>query len=131
MKEIFKQVIQPHIEGSNQDVLFRGPASIKAVIKFFIPRPNCQFRGPRSMLNLIDNNKMRSHMNKPDLDNLLKFVLDAMEGIVYANDSHITSINSTKSYDNIGACHGRIVIHLTQMPRENLNNDREVIVIDD
>jgi Holliday junction resolvase RusA-like endonuclease len=131
MQGVFWQAIQPHIEERNQDILFQHPVSIKAVIKFFIPHPNCHFHhGRRSIMNLIDNNKMRSHISKPNLDNMLKFVLDAMEGVIYGNDSHITSITSTKSYDNIGACHGHISIKLTEMPRDS-TNDHEVIVIDD
>jgi Holliday junction resolvase RusA-like endonuclease len=131
MKAVLKEVVQPHIEASNQDVVFQNPVSIKAVVKFFLPRPKCHFhRGNRSMMNIIQN-KMNSHIGKPDLDNLLKFILDSMEGVVYRNDSHITSIVSEKSYDNVGACNGRISIHLSAMPRENANVDHEIIVIDE
>eukprot|EP00557_Chaetoceros_sp_GSL56_P009759 CAMPEP_0176478948 /NCGR_PEP_ID=MMETSP0200_2-20121128/1468_1 /TAXON_ID=947934 /ORGANISM="Chaetoceros sp., Strain GSL56" /LENGTH=134 /DNA_ID=CAMNT_0017874939 /DNA_START=285 /DNA_END=689 /DNA_ORIENTATION=- len=134
MKEVLKQAIQPHIDASNQDVVFKDPVSIKAEIMFFLPRPSCHFRRgrSRSMMNLNDK-KPRSHIGKPDLDNLLKFVLDAMEGVVYQNDSHITSITTTKSYDSIGACNGRILINLTEMQTncQDHYDDHEVIVIDD
>jgi Holliday junction resolvase len=111
MKEVFQQAIQPHIDASNQGVLFKDPVSIKVIIKFFLPHPECHFCGgrSRSVINFIEK-KPRMHIGKPDLDNLLKFVLDAMEGVVYKNDSHITSIKTTKSYDTIGACHGHILI---------------------
>jgi Holliday junction resolvase len=133
MKEVIKQVIQPHIHASNQDVLFKDPVSIKAVIKFFLPRPECHFRRgrSRSVTNVIEK-KTKKHIGKPDLDNLLKFVLDAMEGVVYKNDSHITSIKTTKSYDTIGACHGRILINLTEMPKDCQDYDNhEIIVIEE
>lgn len=133
MKEVIQQAIQPHIDASNQDVLFKDPVSIKAVIKFFLPRPECHFRRgrSRSVINFIEK-KPRVHIGKPDLDNLLKFVLDAMEGVVYKNDSHITSIKTTKSYDTVGACRGRILINLTEMPKDCQDDDNhEVIVIED
>ncbi len=38
------------------------------------------------------------HICKPDTDNLLKSVLDALEGTIYKNDSQIYSINAKKVY---------------------------------
>ena len=38
------------------------------------------------------------HICKPDTDNLLKSVLDALEGTIYKNDSQIYSINASKVY---------------------------------
>jgi len=38
------------------------------------------------------------HTSKPDTDNLLKSVLDALEGTIYKNDSQIYSINTKKVY---------------------------------
>ncbi len=39
------------------------------------------------------------HKFKPDLDNLLKFILDAATGILYTDDCIISSINCSKVYD--------------------------------
>jgi len=38
------------------------------------------------------------HANKPDLDNLIKFILDAMSGIVFHDDSYIYKIDAIKCY---------------------------------
>ena len=38
------------------------------------------------------------HMCKPDIDNLLKTVFDALEGTFYKNDSQIFKINAKKVY---------------------------------
>lgn len=35
---------------------------------------------------------------KPDLDNLQKLVLDAMQGVIFKNDALIYSLSSTKSF---------------------------------
>lgn len=38
------------------------------------------------------------HVKKPDIDNLAKSVLDALNGIAYPDDSQITSLNLKKVY---------------------------------
>lgn len=39
-----------------------------------------------------------SHTKKPDLDKLIRAVLDAMTGILYTDDSQITHLSATKRY---------------------------------
>ena len=41
------------------------------------------------------------HIKKPDLDNVIKSVIDGMDKIVFDNDSQITSIHATKVYGEI------------------------------
>jgi Holliday junction resolvase RusA-like endonuclease len=41
------------------------------------------------------------HTKKPDLDNVIKSVIDGMDKIVFENDSQITSIHSTKVYGEV------------------------------
>mgnify|MGYP003649162720 CR=1 FL=1 len=38
------------------------------------------------------------HLKKPDLDNMIKSVSDAMNGIVYRDDGQIVTITARKSY---------------------------------
>lgn len=40
-----------------------------------------------------------------DLDNMVKTILDAMNGIVYKDDSQIVSLHATKRYDSIASAH--------------------------
>ena len=40
------------------------------------------------------------HSTKPDIDNLIKFVLDCGNGIAWSDDKKITSIKATKIYSN-------------------------------
>ena len=46
-------------------------------------------------------NDSEKHTKRPDLDNLIKSVIDGMEKIVFLNDSQITSIYSTKVYGEV------------------------------
>jgi len=41
------------------------------------------------------------HTKRPDLDNVIKCVIDGMDKIVFLNDSQITSIHSTKVYGQV------------------------------
>ena len=39
-----------------------------------------------------------AHISRPDLDNLIKAVLDALNGIAYNDDSQICSVSASKFY---------------------------------
>jgi Holliday junction resolvase RusA-like endonuclease len=41
------------------------------------------------------------HTKKPDLDNVIKSVIDGMDKIVFENDSQFTSIHATKVYGEV------------------------------
>mgnify|MGYP003987240795 FL=1 len=59
-----------------------GPIIVR--IRFGFPLPKSQHRKtPKPMM---------WHMKRPDLDNLYKGVIDAMEGIVYHRDSEIVKV---------------------------------------
>ena len=51
-------------------------------------------------------------VRKPDLDNLLKLVLDSMSGILIADDAQITNIHMAKRWSKNG--HGYISIMLEE-----------------
>ena len=42
------------------------------------------------------------HTKKPDLDNVAKAVIDGMNGIIFKDDSQITSLHVTKVYAEVG-----------------------------
>jgi len=44
-----------------------------------------------------------THTHKPDLDNLIKFVLDSCNGILWEDDKIIGLIDATKRYSNHAA----------------------------
>jgi Holliday junction resolvase RusA-like endonuclease len=46
-------------------------------------------------------NETEKHTKKPDLDNVVKSVIDGMDKIVFDNDSQIMSIHATKVYGEI------------------------------
>jgi len=48
-------------------------------------------------------------MNRPDVDNCVKFVIDSpMEGVIYKEDSCIVKAVIEKHWDSQGECRGRM-----------------------
>lgn len=51
---------------------------------------------------------------KPDTDNLAKFVLDCLSGVLFDDDAQIVDLHMLKLRDSEGTCQGRVAIHLRQ-----------------
>lgn len=66
--------------------------SIMVDIEFRIPIPQSYSKKKKAELEWTPHNK------KPDLDNLVKAVLDALNGVAFEDDSLISDINASKTY---------------------------------
>jgi Holliday junction resolvase RusA-like endonuclease len=66
--------------------------SIMVDIEFRIPIPQSYSKKKKAELEWTPQNK------KPDLDNLVKAVLDALNGVAFEDDSLISDINASKTY---------------------------------
>lgn len=71
---------------------FSGQICVDCV--FFAPIPKSWSKGKRQ---LAMEGKL-PFMSRPDLDNLVKLVLDALNGVAYLDDSQITGLSSQKIY---------------------------------
>ena len=49
---------------------------------------------------------------KPDNDNLAKLLLDALTGVLCADDAQIVDLRVYKLRDNVGLCEGRIAMEV-------------------
>ena len=70
---------------------------LEAFIYVTFPIPP-SYSKKRTEACLIDSEK---HIKRPDLDNVVKSVIDGMDKIVFENDSQITSIHATKVYGEV------------------------------
>lgn len=70
--------------------LFTGP--LELVITFFMKIPKSRQKSTKPF---------DYHHCKPDLSNLIKFVEDVANDILYADDALIASITSVKYYDSV------------------------------
>jgi Holliday junction resolvase RusA-like endonuclease len=71
--------------------------ALEAFIYVTFPVP-ASYSKKRTEACLSDSEK---HTKKPDLDNVVKAVLDGMSDIVFLSDSQITSIHATKVYGEV------------------------------
>jgi Holliday junction resolvase RusA-like endonuclease len=74
------------------------PVAVYIYINHAIPASYSKKR-KEACLNRLERPK------KPDLDNVAKAYLDAMNGIVYKDDVQVVSLHVTKRYDTIGSVH--------------------------
>lgn len=81
--------LRPHVE----------PCSIALV--FTMPRPKGHY-GARGMRPSAP----QSHTTKPDLDKLIRAVLDALTGIAWMDDSQVLEISASKRYADEGETTG-------------------------
>ena len=71
-------------------------APIRISLDFFLPRPKSHYKRDGS----LKPNARIWHQNKPDIDNLIKAVTDAITDTqkVWLDDSQICEITATKTY---------------------------------
>lgn len=86
--------------------------AIKVDMYFFMARPKNHFRTGK-FAGQLKANAPKWHTAKPDRDNLMKFVKDALNKIYWTDDSIICDGRCTKSYpaDNVP----RTIIHVTEL----------------
>lgn len=72
-----------------------GP--IRVVLCFTFPRPKNHY-GTGKNKEALKAAAPAEHMTKPDLDKLVRCVLDALTGIAYHDDNQVITINARKSY---------------------------------
>jgi Holliday junction resolvase RusA-like endonuclease len=68
-----------------------NPVEVKA--KFFFHRPKCHYG-----LMGLGSNAPFAVTKCPDIDNLIKLVLDALQGIAYANDNVVFGLSASKHW---------------------------------
>jgi Holliday junction resolvase RusA-like endonuclease len=64
--------------------LFRGPVRVSGTFVFARPKKH-YYTGKRA--DVLRDDAPKWHLQKPDVDKIMRTVLDGMQGIVYADDS--------------------------------------------
>jgi crossover junction endodeoxyribonuclease RusA len=60
---------------------------VRVRLRFSLPRPKS-----------LSSRASRAHVKRPDLDKLIRACLDAMTGVLWADDSQVYSLSATKCY---------------------------------
>ena len=110
------------LPGPQKPPLYPVGTAVDAKIFFYLKRPNSDFVGNR---RAPGNLKPHAASNQivpfgPDIDNLAKLVLDALNGIVYHDDKQVVKLELYKLRDNEMMCTGRTqvicTIHQNMLP---------------
>jgi Holliday junction resolvase RusA-like endonuclease len=104
-------------------VLFPQNECLKLTILFRMKRPLSHFiaskPGPGRLKSAFAGQRLASN-NRCDVDNLAKFVLDSLNGLLYVDDKQVVSLNVLKVYDTEGSCLGATEVEISVMKEEDL-----------
>jgi len=74
--------------------------AISLEVIFYMLRPKSHY-GTGKNSSQLKKTAPQNHSSKPDIDNLTKFVIDAMNTIFFKDDSLISQLNVKKIYSDI------------------------------
>ena len=104
-------------------VLFPQNECLKLTILFRMKRPLSHFvaskPGPGRLKSIFAGQRLASN-NRCDVDNLAKFVLDSLNGILYVDDKQVVCLNVLKVYDTEGCCLGATEVEISVIKEEDL-----------
>lgn len=66
-------------------------------VTFKFPRPATHY-GTGKNINKLKLSAPEHHLKRPDCDNLVKFIMDALSGVYWKNDSQIIKLDVYKTY---------------------------------
>ena len=76
------------------DVPYTGPLAVN--LRFQMPIPKQTTKKQRALIE----SGLSFHTKKPDLDNLIKLILDALNEVIWQDDKQIVRLTTEKEYDN-------------------------------
>lgn len=98
------QVSEAYRNAIGTHVLRTG--AVLLVLRFFLPRPRAHYGSGRNA-DVLKAGAPLHHSTKPDLDNLVKAVKDALLGLAWRDDSQVMACVATKYYGcvpGVGIC---------------------------
>lgn len=91
-------------------VTFDDEAQIRACMRFYFPIPKSTSKKNKELMR---SGKIRP-TKKPDVDNCVKAILDALNGLAYHDDSQVVEVEALKFYSE----EPRVEIQLTTIEDE-------------
>ena len=93
-KDDFIKAIESSPEGLPKEKMTKP---IRCVLNFYCKRPKNHYKTGK-YANILKDAAPKYNINNKDLDNMVKFVLDALNDKLYVDDSLIFEINCSKLY---------------------------------
>ena len=104
------------LAASNSQGFVKIPRNMPVGMKiwFFLKRPASDFVSRRRGENRLRPEALSLEETmapvKPDIDNLAKFLLDALTGVLFEDDAQVVELQMFKLRDSVGLCNGRVAI---------------------
>lgn len=73
-----------------------SPEAIHITVQFYLPRPKSHYKKSGELTGKAPTH----HTGKPDLDKLVRCVLDALTGVIWVDDSQVMKIDTYKGYES-------------------------------
>jgi Holliday junction resolvase RusA-like endonuclease len=107
-KLAFRNTVRQKLFGEGEErILFPLHSPIAIDIVFLIPAPKNHFVGVDRDRGELKKSSVGLWPSKPDIDNLDKFVLDALQGLLFVNDGQVVEQHIWKAYDHSPPFQGR------------------------
>jgi len=103
--------------------VFPPDMPLALTITFFLGRPQQHFgqNQRRINTNIGDRYSRIIPTKAPDIDNLIKFIMDTpFKGVLISDDKVVSAVFAKKRWDSKGGCHGRTVLTL----EEDIDDDQ-------
>jgi len=92
-KETFASILQAEAP----ETPISTPIALNVI--FYMPRPKAHY-GTGAKSEMLKDTAPEMQSSKPDIDNLVKFVQDSLNGIFYKDDALICSLSANKIYSD-------------------------------
>jgi len=89
-----------------------GDQPVAVKIRFLMCRPLTHFKS-RDRSRGLRSTAPVFHTAIPDVNNLVKFVLGGLQGLVFDEDSQVVQLGVSKEFDSEGECLGRTLVTVT------------------
>lgn len=108
------------IDVSQPTVLFPQDDFLKMSIVFRMKRPKSHFVSSKPGLGRLKPSAPgKLHSMRSDVDNLAKFVMDSLNGLVYFDDRQVISLNAIKVLDTEGLCRGGTDVKISVLKEDD------------
>jgi Holliday junction resolvase RusA-like endonuclease len=119
-QQLFRKVVEDMVKDENP--LFMEEHQLAMRIIFHMKRPKNHFVGSQpGPGRLKPAAPPRLAPSRTDVDNLAKFVLDSLNGLLYVDDRQVASIFATKIFDNDGHCEGSTEVSIQRLTEEHVD----------
>ena len=110
----FRIAVMEQNPGVKCGTIFKKNVPVVVTVKFYMRRPNDNFRGGNRLGGVLKSLVAFVKPIRPDIDNLAKFIMDGMNGLVYADDCQVVKLVAYKLVDCEGSCGGRTVVEVVE-----------------